>query len=201
MSAAAVAEAITSAVDAPVDEPPPPLRRLPLPVTEPRPGLRLVPRVPPAEWTDDAQQALTLAGTEPAPRSRYASASASGSGPGASHELHPEHLPDPRTWAARFVQAAVEVGAGVRPPGQLTRWTTGDVLATLTRRHQIAARMRARPDRPQHRTRVGTVRTCSPRSGAVEVSAVVHEQQRVRAVALRLEVHKNRWYVTAFEFA
>lgn len=170
----------------------PPLRRLPLPVTEPRPELRLVPRT---ERLDEAQEALTLLGTEPGP---------SMAAPAASHEdlqAHPAHLPDPRSWAARFVQAAVEVGAGVRPPGQLSRWTTADVLATLTRRHQIAARLRARPDRPAHRTRVGTVRTCSPRVGAVEVSAVVHEPQRVRAVALRLEVHKNRWFVTAFEFA
>jgi hypothetical protein len=112
----------------------------------------------------------------------------------------PSCLPEPRAWATRFVQAAVEVGAGLRPPSQLVRWASSDVQATLSRRHQVAARMRQRAGSTAgSRARVRTVFTCSPRAGAVEVSAVVNDSQRVRAVAMRMESLNGRWRVTAFE--
>ena len=69
-------------------------------------------------------------------------------------------LPSPRTWAARVVQAIVEVLSGVRPATQLVRWTTEEVYEEISsrvlpgrgwgrrgpaaRRRPLAARERAR---------------------------------------------------------
>ena len=167
---------------------PPPLRSLPLPVTEPQPALRLLPG---RGLVDHHQDALEI--DEDA---WHGTASA---GPVPARPV--ACLPEPREWATRFVQAAVEVAAGLRPAGQLVRWTTGDVQATLARRHQIAARLR-RPSNPggaAHRARVRTVLASCPCDGVLEVSAVVQDHERVRAVALRMEGVQSRWRVTAFE--
>lgn len=43
-------------------------------------------------------------------------------------------------WARRFVQAAVEIVGGDRPPSQLLRWTSREVYADLERRAQLVAR-------------------------------------------------------------
>jgi hypothetical protein len=109
-------------------------------------------------------------------------------------------LPDPSRWAGQFVQAAVEVAGGVRPPIQLVRWTSEEVLATLTRRNDLAVRAR-RAGRlaDRGRTVVRSVRSCPVRDGVVEASAVVTDGVRARAVALRLEGLDGRWRVTALE--
>src|SRR5215218_840980 len=40
---------------------------------------------------------------------------------------------DPRDWALRFSQVALEVATGLRPAAQLVRWTTPAVIAALGR--------------------------------------------------------------------
>ena len=49
-----------------------------------------------------------------------------------------DELPDPRPWAARFVQALVEIQSGDRPLSQLLRWTTAEVYALTAK--QVAQR-------------------------------------------------------------
>lgn len=109
-------------------------------------------------------------------------------------------LPDPQRWAGQFVQAAVEVSIGLRPVTQLVRWTTEEVYALLSRRHDVATRARrsGRLTVPPGRTRVRSVRTEEIRDGVVEASAVVVDGTRARAVALRLEGLDGRWQVGAF---
>jgi hypothetical protein len=113
--------------------------------------------------------------------------------------------PGPDQWAARFVLAAVEAAAGIRPPAQLVRWTTPEVLGVIERRSELARRMakqrRTRIPEPRtaRRVVVRTVRCCHVRPGVCEAAAVVVDHGRTRAVALRLEQLDNRWRVTVLE--
>lgn len=108
-------------------------------------------------------------------------------------------LPAPAPWVARLAPAILEVAAGERPPGQLTRWVTRDIRETLARRGAAALRHPAGKARPPQCRRVRSVRVTSPAPGIIEASAVVIGGQRARAVALRLEVVRGRWLATAVE--
>jgi len=106
-------------------------------------------------------------------------------------------LPSATEWGRRLVQVVVEVMCGQRPPVQLLRWTSesvyDDVLAqTLPNPRPGTSCARRRP-------RVSSVRVCEPVDGVAELSAVVHGQHRVQALALRLEGRDGRWQVTALE--
>jgi len=162
----------------------PALRRLRIPLAEPRPALRIVPR--PAPTTSSAQGVLALPGGGPA-----------GVGEGTpTGDASP--APPAGTWARQFVQAALEVSNGRRPPSQLVRWTSEEVFALLTRRHALAQRIE-RPGGVAPVTVVRSVRLCRPADGVVEACAVVVDRGRVRAVALRLEDLAGRWRVSALE--
>lgn len=100
--------------------------------------------------------------------------------------------------AARFSMAVVEAVGGDRPVTQLLRWTTTSVyeeVAELVRRlgHGSDALERARTDRP----RLVSVHVSSPDDDVAEVSGHVRQGRRSRALALRLEVHRDRWVCTA----
>lgn len=163
----------------------PALRRLPIPAAEPRPALRLVRDPQPGALPGQESLALTVRGpgrpAHPGP---------------ARHARDP--LPDPRSWAAQFVQIALEVAAGFRPLGQVVRWTSPEVFEALDRRHRLAAAA-SRDARRRPVIRVRAVQLFSPRSGVVEAGAVVDDGRRTRAVALRLESEAGRWRVTAWE--
>lgn len=107
-------------------------------------------------------------------------------------------LPEPKAWAATFVQAAMEVAGGLRSAGQLVRWTTPEVHAILVRRGTLTARAR-RGIAMSSKPRVRTLIACAPRPGVCEVSAVIAEPDRVRAVAFRMEGLHGRWRVTELE--
>jgi hypothetical protein len=105
-------------------------------------------------------------------------------------------LPEPRTWAGRFVQAVIEVLAGDRPASQLVRWTTTEVY------DDVACRITsgARPGCPTPaRAVVRSVHVAEPADGVAEVSALVRHGLRCTAVALRLEGMDGRWQCTALE--
>lgn len=108
-------------------------------------------------------------------------------------------------FAARFVQAAVEIAGGDRPVGQLVRWTSASVHQDLGRRAQLVARaagQRAGTGRVQTvRPQVQAVHASFVRAEAVEVSARVRYGPRSRAVALRFELRQERWQCVALEFA
>jgi hypothetical protein len=167
----------------------PALRRLPVPVTEPRAATSHVAPMAPARQLP-GQGTLDLESAGAAVRRLPRTA--------AGHRPRDQvtaELPEPRRWAAQFVQAAAEVAAGYRPCTQLLRWTSEEVYTLLTRRGQlIAGQELAGPAR----TRVQAVRTCLV-GDAVEAAAVVTDQQRVRAMALRMEGRNGRWRVTALE--
>jgi hypothetical protein len=107
---------------------------------------------------------------------------------------------DPATWACRRGQGLVEVLSGVRPLDQLRWWTTDEVYARI-RRQRRPMRV-GEPDRGRGRhagVRVRAVRVCRPADGVAEASAVVDDGRRARAVALRMETHRGRWRVAAYE--
>lgn len=110
-------------------------------------------------------------------------------------------LPEIRAWSTRYVVVLQEVLEGRRPVQQLLRWSTPEIYVAVQRRAVLAARLRARrPRRPGARApRVLTVHTCCPAERVVEVSAVVHDGEKVRAYALRVEGAPDRWRVSALE--
>jgi hypothetical protein len=103
-------------------------------------------------------------------------------------------LPSARSWAGRVVQAIVEVLAGVRPAGQLVRWTTAAVYDEIS--HLVVA---GRPDVAPPRGVVRSVHVSEPADGVAEVCALVRRGARSTAVALRLEGMDGRWQCTALE--
>jgi hypothetical protein len=107
--------------------------------------------------------------------------------------------------AARIGAAVVEIVGGDRPVSQVLRWTTPEVYQDLARRaHLVAAAAGRSPGsggiqsvRPQlvgaHTSFVSE--TCA------EVSLHVRYGRRSRAVAARFELIRDRWQVSALEFA
>jgi hypothetical protein len=110
-------------------------------------------------------------------------------------------LPAPTPWAGRLVQAVIEVVSGVRPVSQLVRWTTAPVYEALCSR--VARPVPAAGSGRDHVTRlaevVRSVRVSEPLDGVAEVSAVVQQGPRCRAIALRLEGIDGRWQCTALQ--
>jgi hypothetical protein len=102
-------------------------------------------------------------------------------------------LPDPEPWAARLIQAALEMIAGRRPATQLQEWTTPLVLAELA----VAATERHRALPGSSPPTVRSVRVSEPADGVAEISAVVQRGERYFAVAARLEGLDGRWRCVA----
>jgi hypothetical protein len=102
-------------------------------------------------------------------------------------------LPDPTPLVTALAQAFVEVMAGLRPPPQVSRWTSPEVYAALCRRAAVAARRGPASRRPAV---VRRVLVQEPADGVVEACAVVIQHDRVRALALRMTGLDRRWVVT-----
>lgn len=98
-------------------------------------------------------------------------------------------LPDPEPWAARLIQAALEILVGRRPAAQLQEWTTPVVHAELL----LAAKQRNWAMPGGSPPGVRSVRVSEPASGVAEVCAVVQRGDRYFAVAARLEGFDGRW--------
>ncbi len=122
----------------------------------------------------------------------------------------PGPLPDPVQLCGAVTLAAVEVLAGTRPLAQLTRWVTPGVLdqvATRFRRlaparAQRAAQLAARPEgttAPAPRARVRSVRVSRIGPTVAEGSVVLYDGERVRAAAVRLQVHRQAWRVSVLQ--
>ena len=106
--------------------------------------------------------------------------------------------PGARDWAARFVQAVVEVIAGDRPLQQMIRWTDERVYSDLSRRVRILGLTTSAASRNRtERSQVRSVHVYQPHPGAAEVAAHVRHGPRSRAVAARLEAERGRWTCTA----
>jgi hypothetical protein len=99
------------------------------------------------------------------------------------------------------VQAAMEVLAGIRPVHQLARRLDPQCLSALQHRACLIRREIVRTGNPAlarlHRNSlVRSVRVCEVADGVYEASAVVVDDVRARAVAVRLERSKQVWRVT-----
>jgi hypothetical protein len=106
----------------------------------------------------------------------------------------PPRLPDPGAVCGPVVLAAVEALAGTRPLAQLVRWVTPTVYDALADRTPTGPATGPAPRATVRRSRV-----CRVGPGVAEASVVVHDGARVRAAALRLEVHRGRWRATALQ--
>lgn len=107
--------------------------------------------------------------------------------------------------AARIGAALVEIVGGDRPVAQVLRWTTPEVYSDLARRATLVAAAVARHPgtggiqsvRPQ----LVAAHTSFVTERCAEVSLHVRYGQRSRAVAARFELIRDRWQVSALEFA
>ncbi|MHC6592493.1 Rv3235 family protein [Arthrobacter sp. C152] len=129
-----------------------------------------------------------------------------GAFPRTSHPLRPASLRTASESAEVLaitrgtVQAAMEVLAGIRPVHQLARRLDPRCLAALQHRAALIRREMTRTGNPAlarlHRNSiVRSVRVCEVADGIYEASAVVVDDVRARAVAVRLERSKHIWRV------
>lgn len=100
---------------------------------------------------------------------------------------------------ANLAHCVVEILAGARSLDQLGRWVTDSVYIHLLRRTVLAARARAASaqEAMRPRFRVGSPIVSHPADGVVEAVVLVHQSTRSRAIAIRLERHRDRWRATA----
>jgi hypothetical protein len=106
-----------------------------------------------------------------------------------------EDLPEPKAWVTHMAQALIEVMSGARPAAQVIRWTTPEVYSAIARRHSAAGRRTM----VVRRAIVRRVIICEPVDGVVEGCAVVVDNGRVRAMAMRLTGVDGRWVVSQLQ--
>lgn len=108
-------------------------------------------------------------------------------------------LPDPAPLAANLALRVIEVLAGARNIDQLSRWVSDSVFVHLLRRTTISERTRKIAGNPVQRPRlwVGEPYIATPRDGVIEAVVLVHQPNRTRAVAMRLDVVGSRWRASA----
>jgi hypothetical protein len=104
-------------------------------------------------------------------------------------------LPEPETWVRHMAQALIEIMSGARPAPQVIRWTTPEIYSSIARRN-VASGRRTLVTRPAI---VRRVRICEPVDGVIEACAVVVDNGRVRALAMRLTAVDRRWVVSALQ--
>ena len=101
--------------------------------------------------------------------------------------------PSAQASAVVAARALLEVLGGWRSPSQLARWTSPALQHDLERRA---------PRRPiSTRLHLVRVRVSEPAPGVAEVAALTLDvgRQRIRVLALRLEMQQNRWIVTRLQ--
>ena len=108
-------------------------------------------------------------------------------------------LPDPEPVATPLAQALVEVLAGRRPVVQMVRWASPAVYAALTARAAVAHRRRLAHGGSPVRVAVRRVIVTRPREDVAEVSVVVIDGSRVRAIAMQLRGADGRWTIEALQ--
>ncbi|WP_025155512.1 Rv3235 family protein [Leifsonia aquatica] len=105
---------------------------------------------------------------------------------------------DPALLCANLALCIVEILAGARSLDQIGRWVTDSVFVNLLRRTAIASRSRAvsAQEAMRPRFRIGTPLLSQLADGSIEAVVVVHQPSRSRAIAIRLERHRDRWRAT-----
>lgn len=132
------------------------------------------------------------------------------------HHWQSDPLDDARVDAiARSVtQAALEVLGGTRPLQQMVRWLDPEsferlqLRANLVRSRESALANRRNPRggtpapaplRLHRQVVIRCCRLCPVSEGIYEAAVVAAEQNRVRAAALRIELRRGLWKITALE--
>lgn len=108
-------------------------------------------------------------------------------------ELHPQVV-------GKILVHAVEILLGHRPCSQLRAWLSPQVFGALSRRAGLAVRINGRAPACSA-PRVRHIHVCRPRKRVAEAAVVLHDGQRMRAAAVRLEFFRDRWQVVALEIA
>jgi hypothetical protein len=112
----------------------------------------------------------------------------------------PARAADASAWAARFLQAVVEVVSSDRPLSQLLRWTDERVYEEIgCRKRRMTLRRQATGVKPG-RQQVASVHVAQLGPATAEVAARVACGGRSRAIAARLELVRDRWLCTAITF-
>jgi hypothetical protein len=106
-------------------------------------------------------------------------------------------LPDPVVWARRLLVGLIECAGGRRPLAQLTNMLSPSVIRGL-RSDFERANERGR-GHWLHRTTVLSLRGCQPADGIAELCAAIDSGPRVRALAMRIEMHHGRWCCTRLQ--
>ena len=179
------------------DGPTPHLRLVDGSAPEPRLRLRALPQPQPPRWRPGSEIAADTAAVEPAQHAfvlhglpqAVAEPTFGDPVPTPSSEL-----PCPEALARSLVQAAVDVVRGHRPASQVLRWTTPEVYSQLRQRARLE-QAQARPG--SRRPVVRSLRASPAGPRGMEVSAVVLDGVRARAVAARLDGEDGRWRLTA----
>jgi hypothetical protein len=135
------------------------------------------------------------------PRSATARPAPDGAGPDARALRAVDERTEVLAIIRSTVQASMEVLAGIRPVHQLARRLDPRCLAALQHRASLIRRELARTSSPSlarlHKNSVvRSVRVCEVAPGTYEACAVVVDDVRARAVAVRLERSKEVWRVT-----
>jgi hypothetical protein len=103
--------------------------------------------------------------------------------------------------ATSLAVACLEVLSGVRRSETIARWVQPELLAKIDHRCQLRAEVAPhRATAPGARTvRPGTAHVCQISPEIAEVTVIVAAANRVRAVAVRLELLTTRWTLTALQ--
>lgn len=103
-------------------------------------------------------------------------------------------LPDPAQWARRLLVGIIETAGGRRSLNQLAALLSPGVAHGLRAEFDHAGRLR----RPHWTSRavVRSVRVTEPADRVAELCATLRTGERVRAIAMRLEVRHGRWCCT-----
>lgn len=112
--------------------------------------------------------------------------------------------------SCKVAQSALEIINGVRSVQQLARWLDVRCLSSLTTRARLYAQACREQDRHRSREgnqdnvyllhrqpRVHSVHCFAVEPGIFETAVVVADSTRFRAIAMRLELSKGMWKVTA----
>lgn len=112
--------------------------------------------------------------------------------------------------SCKVAQSALEIISGARSVQQLARWLDARCMSALTTRARLYAQACRAEDRHRspegqsdtvlllHRQpRVHSVHCFAVSPGVFETAVVVADKTRFRAIAMRLELSKGMWKVTA----
>lgn len=102
---------------------------------------------------------------------------------------------NPEPWSKLLACAIIDSVEGRRDVRTLSRWIARDLFPKLT---SCCAELEERHPKP---ARAHSARSWQPSPGVAEVAVTLWDRDRLRAVAMRLERPRNRWLVTALEFA